>query len=294
MAVADLGRLYADGGPPGWPDDPRSVTATGYDEPGQDNGAARLASLPIASRTDAVRARGRFPAVVIAQGFMFESPFHQHVMAEYLASWGYEVLTAPLVGPGGAKADVSPATLAAQVDDLAFLASLATEDARPALVGYDLGGMAAVALAGSGRVRPDLVIGIDSGVIGETLLRELIVSRPDFAWTRLTMPYVHFTRTAAENLVRNLPETAQIFETGGDAPRLMIRVPQMRHADFGAVGVIEGVFPGLYGEVQGSPALGHAAVLDLVRQALDHWSRGGDGPWQPNARPPLTVQRSWG
>jgi hypothetical protein len=139
MRVGDLGRLYVAGGPAGWPSDPLAVTATGYDEPGVDNGATRLAPLAVASREHARPAAGRFPLVVIGQGFMFESPFHQHVMAEYLASWGYEVLTTPLTGEGGAKADVSPATLGAQVADLAWLAGRRAPGQGLALVGYDLG-----------------------------------------------------------------------------------------------------------------------------------------------------------
>ena len=71
----------------------------------------------------------------------------------------------------------------------------------------------------------------------------------------------------------------------------MVRVPQMRHADFGAVGAIEGVLPGLYGEVQGSPALGHASVLDVVRQVRDHWTRpGADPAWRPVVRLPIVVE----
>jgi hypothetical protein len=133
------------------------------------------------------------------------------------------------------------------------------------------------------------VAGIDSGVIGEALLRNLIESRADFAWANLTMPYVHFTRGAAENVARNLPETLTAFERPGGAPRAMVRVPGMRHADFGAVGAIENVFPGLYGAAPGDAARGHAATLDLVRQALDHWTRGG-GEWRPNVREPITVE----
>lgn len=288
MRVGDMGALYAAGGPAGWPDDPLAFTATGYDEPGEDNGAARLASVPVASRSSADPAPGRFPAVVLGQGFAFESPFHQHVLAEYLASWGYRVLTAPLTGPALAKAKVDPATLAAQVGDLAFLARL-SGDRRPALVGYDLGGMATFALAGSGRVRPDVVVGIDSGVIGAALLRDLIESRADFDWARLTMPYVHVTRYAAENVARNLPEALTLFERAAGAPRAMVRIPQMRHADFGAVGAIENVFPGLYGTPPGNAAWGHAAMVDLVRQALDHWTRRG-GEWRPVVRGPVTIE----
>ena len=75
------------------------------------------------------------------------------------------------------------------------------------------------------------------------------------------------------------------------AKRAMIRVPQMRHADFGAVGAIENVFPGLYGAAPGPAAWGHAAMIDLVRQALDHWTIGNGGDeWRPAVRGPITVE----
>lgn len=304
MTVADLGRQYVWGGEGDWPTDPLAVTATGYDEPGQDNRAARLATLPVASRLLADSDFGprvtfgdprtlprpkKAPLVVLGQGIGYESPFWQHDLAEYLASWGYEVRTTPLTGPQGAKAEVTPETLSAQVDDLAFLTGFPRRGKRLALLGFDLGGMASVALAGSDRVKPAVVIGIDSGVIGEALLRDLIESRADFDWARLTMPYVHFTRSAAENVARGLPEDLTIFERGNGAPRFMVRVPGMRHADFGAVGAIENVFPAFYGPVQGNPALGRANAIHLVRQALDHWTRRG-GEWRPVVRGPVTIE----
>ena len=291
MRVADYGAAYVAGGPAGWPTDPRAIYATGYDEPGDTEKFARLMDLAVAARADAGPPQGRMPLVVLGQGFGYESPFWQAVLAEYLASWGYRVVTAPLSGAAGPKTDVSPATLSAEVADLAFLAASEPNNAGMALIGFDLGGMAAVALAGSGSVNPGLVIGLDSGVMSERLTRDLLTSRSDFAWRHLSMPYVHFTRTAAENVARDLPESLAIFELTSGAPRTLIRIPQMRHADFTTIGAIESVHPALFGEVQGDPALGFATMAALVKSALDHhiWFRSTD-PWKAPVRPPITAQ----
>ena len=293
MTVRDLGGLYVEGGSSGWPSDPRAIYATGYDEPGDAEKLAKLLDIAISSRANARPAKGRFPLVMLGQGFGFESPFHQHVLAEYLATWGYRIVTAPLTGAAGPKADVSPETFAAQIADLLALAGSEDRDSGLALVGYDLGGMAVAALAGEDLLQADLVIGIDSGVMSERLVAQLMTSRPTFGWQKLTMPYVHCTRTAAENEARKLHEYLRIFETGGGAPRALVRIPQMRHADFGAIGAIENVHPGLFGPVQGAPALGYANALFLIRDALDHFIRNRSrAAWRPPVQPPITVQ-SW-
>lgn len=292
MTALDYGKAHVAGGPAGWPQDPRSVWATGYDEPGDLEKMSKLGALPVAARQGARPVRHDAPLVAIGQGFGFESPFHQHLLAEYLASWGYRVITSPLVSAGGAKADVSAATLAAEMADLAFLIAQEKSAAGLALIGYDLGGMAVVTMAGTGLVRPDLIVGIDSGLMSERLTTELVTSRPEFSWDRLTMPYLHFTRTAAENKARKLTEYFRIFEAA-PAPRALIRVPQMRHADFGTIGAVEAVYPGLFGPVPGKPDLGYANTLFLIRSALDHWvSARARGSWSPTVRPPLTLQ-SW-
>jgi hypothetical protein len=291
MSVRDYGAAYVARGPGGWPTDPRAIYATGYDEPGDAEKFARLLDLGVAARKNARAARGEFPLVVLGQGFGFESPFHQHVLAEYLASWGYRVVTTPLTGANGPKTDVSPATLSAEVEDLRFLAASERRASGLALIGYDLGGMAVVALAGSGLVKPDLVMGIDTGLMSERLTGDLITSRPDFAWNRLTMPYVHFTRIAAENQARNLPETLKIFEQNNGASRSLVRVPQMRHADFGTIGAIEHTYPAMFGPVQGNPALGYANTVYLIRDALDHFvRRRSQAEWKPLVPAPLTIQ----
>lgn len=291
MRVRDYGNAYVAGGGAGWPSDPRAIYATGYDEPGDAEKFAKLLDLKVAAREAARPARGRFPLVVLGQGFAFESPFHQHVLAEYLARWGYRVVTAPLTGASSTKTDVSAATLSAEVSDLAFLAASEKHDEGLALIGYDLGGMAVVALAGGGRIKPDLVVGIDTGLMSEQLTKDLILGRPDFAFAKLTMPYVHFTRSAAENVARKLPETLRIFEENGGAARTLIRVPLMRHADFGTIGAIENVYPGLFGPPPGKPALGYANTLFLIRDALDHYvRRHSSAPWQAPVQPPITAE----
>lgn len=291
MRVADYARLFADSpsAPTGWPADPQAALGTGYDPPLPVGGYEKLAPLPVAGRHEARPARGALPLVVIGQGFSYESPFHQHLLAEYLASHGYTVITAPLTGVAGRQPDISPATFDAQIRDMAFL--MHRERARRvALVGFDLGGMAAFALAAERPV--SAVIGLDTGVIAERLIASLLETRPGFDFARQRAPYLHVTRAAAENQARNLPEDLRVFEQSGGAPRALLRVPGMRHIDFTVTGSIERIFPGFWDPIEVDPSARYYALLRLIRAALDHWTGPrATAPWQPAVPPPLTLQQ---
>jgi predicted dienelactone hydrolase len=71
----------------------------------------RYASQPLFATADAPAAAGRFPLVVVAQGNQ-QRPLHQAVLAEYLASHGFVVVTAistTVTAPMKTAEDVGPA-----------------------------------------------------------------------------------------------------------------------------------------------------------------------------------------
>jgi hypothetical protein len=222
-------------------------------------------------------APGRFPTVVLAMGWSYESPLAQAVLAEYLASRGYLVAAPTLVGTRSPLVAVGAADLETEVRDLeqvlARVRGLPGADAgRSALAGFDLGGMAATLLA-MRRPETDAVVGLDSGILSDRLMRDLMRPSPFYRLDRLRMPLLHATRTREENLARGLGEDRAVFDSAA-GPRWLLRVRGMRHADFAVHGMVEGVLPAFWGPVQGTPHRGHAATLRLVAAFLDAHLKG--------------------
>ncbi len=236
-----------------------------------------LMALEALAGHDAPAAPGRFPVVVLGMGWSYESPLAQVVLAEYLASRGYLVASAPLVGTRSPLPAVGAADLETQVRDLeqvlAFARGLPGADAgRSALAGFDLGGMAATLLA-MRRPETDAVVSLDSGILSDRLMRDLMRPSPFYRLDRLRMPLLHATRTREENLARGLGEDRAVFDSAA-GPRWLLRVRGMRHADFAIHGMVEGVLPAFWGPVQGTPQSGHEAMLRLVGRFLDAHAKG--------------------
>ena len=184
---------------------------------------------------------------------------------------------APLVGTRSPLAAVGAADLETQVRDLeqvlAWARGLPGADAgRSALVGFDLGGMAATLLA-MRRPETAAVVSLDSGILSDRLMRGPMRPSPFYRLDRLRMPLLHATRTREENLARGLGEDRAVFDSAA-GPRLLLRVRGMRHADFAVHGMVEGVLPAFWGPVQGTPHRGHEATLRLVGRFLDAHVRG--------------------
>jgi hypothetical protein len=236
-----------------------------------------LMALETLARHGAPAADGRFPVVVLGMGWTYESPLAQVVLAEYLASLGYRVASAPLVGTRSPLAAVGAADLETQVRDLEQVLAWAkaqprADAGRTALVGFDLGGMA-VALLAMRRPETGAVVSLDSGILSDRLMRDLMRPSPFYRLDRLRMPLLHATRTREENLARGLGEDRAVLDSAA-GPRWLLRVRGMRHADFAIHGMVEGVLPAFWGPVQGRPDRGHAATLRLVGRFLDAHLRG--------------------
>lgn len=242
-----------------------------------------LMSLEALAGHDAPAASGHFPVVVLGMGWSYESPLAQVVLAEYLANLGYLVASAPLTGTRSPLATVGAADLETEVRDLeqvlAFARSLpGAEAGRSALVGFDLGGMAATLLA-MRRQETDAVVSLDSGILSDRLMRDLMRPSPFYRVDRLRMPLLHATRTREENLARGLGEDRAVFDSAA-GPRWLLRVRGMRHADFAVHGMVEGVLPAFWGPVQGTPTRGHEATLRFVSRypgRAREGRRGGAG-----------------
>jgi hypothetical protein len=117
------------------------------------------------------------------------------------------------------------------------------------------------------------VVSLDSGILADRLMRDLMRPSPFYRLDRLRMPLLHATRTREENLVRGLGEDRAVFDSAA-WPRWLLRVRGMRHADFAVHGMVEGVLPAFWGPVQGTPHRGHEATLRFVARFLDAHVKG--------------------
>jgi dienelactone hydrolase len=115
-------------------------------------------------------AEGKFALVIYSSGWFSRSPDNT-LLAEYLASHGYIVVTVPQLGPGSTVFDfkVSPERINTQVADLRFaldfsLTHFNIDTARITALGFSIGGIVALWL-GQTDERIKAVIGLDGSFI---------------------------------------------------------------------------------------------------------------------------------
>lgn len=113
---------------------------------------ARLMSRGLRAVRDAQPAEGRFPLIVFGQGLDFESPLAHVVLCEYLASHGYVVATAPLLGVDSRLSGIEIRDVEAQIRDMEIVMGATrhlpfVDGERLGVAGFDLGGIAGLLLS---------------------------------------------------------------------------------------------------------------------------------------------------
>jgi hypothetical protein len=194
--------------------------------------SSRLAT-PMLAREKARASGGPLPLVLLGQGLFYESPVAQAVLCEYLASHGFVVATAPLLGTTKADMDLSVADLQTEVADLDFARGalpsiLPVDTTRVAAAGFDLGGMAALLLQ-QRHASVRALVSMDSGIIfahNMAMLEEV----PGFRTPALTVPAFVATRETKGNEAIGVQEDLRYLDGVQDVE--LERVAGMRHPDF--------------------------------------------------------------
>ena len=189
--------------------------------------------------------KGTFPVVLVAQG-LFHSAHHQAVLSEFIASYGFVVLTTPsqarISGPMSSDEDVAPHAEAHARDVLCALKWVEQNphaDARNVgLVGHSFGARSAFLLAlRDSRVKA--LVSLDGGIANK-IGKEWIHKIPDFNPANFKVPILHFYQDIESFVVPDF----ELVESLKSVPRTLIRMPGMRHMQFSSIGMVSAFIPG--------------------------------------------------
>ncbi|MSR07026.1 MAG: hypothetical protein EXR93_08185 [Gemmatimonadetes bacterium] len=238
----------------------------------------RWLGSPMMAVRDAVRAAGRPPLILIAQG-NFHAAYNHAVLGEYLASRGYAVITTPSPGRIGpfmqTDADILPAARA-QSQDLALAATDVVKRGwangeQTAVVAHSFGARAGLLLLADRRI--SLLVSLDGGIAnaqGRGWLDSSALNR-----RAVHGGIVHVFQDVDSTVVPDFTLMREL--TGTD--RLLIRAVNLQHWQFTSFGTIAASFPTL---VPGTPLPGTsriaANVVDLTACVLDLWRQGRAKP----------------
>ena len=231
-------------------------------------GFAALLQRPMRAVENAEPLAGPFPLIVIGLGLYYESPITFAATAEYLASRGFAVATAPLVGTHTAIVRLDVVDLETQMRDLEFVIARSrqfpfVDQERLGVVGFDQGGMAGVVLAMRNR-DVDAFVSLDSG-IQYPHESGLPRSSPHYDPRSLRVPWLHAA------VQRNEPAPSagatSLYDEAVHADRFWLRIEGLGHADFTSYALVDGrgEASGYWGPVTPARAAGHRAVMEYVR-----------------------------
>lgn len=198
-----------------------------------------------AASWNAPPANETFPVVLIAQG-MFHSAHHQAVLCEFIASYGFVVLTTPsqtrISGPMNSDEDVVPHA-EAQAQDLLFALKTLEHDQNAdthsiGLVAHSFGARSAFLLAlRNSRVKA--LVSLDGGIANK-LGKEWIQKVSDFKPSTFKTPILHFYEDSETFIVPDF----ELIESLKGAANVLIYMPGMRHMHFSSIGMVSAFIPG--------------------------------------------------
>ncbi len=178
-------------------------------------------------------AEGKFPVIIVGQGYNYESPISHLILCEYLASHGYIVVTSPLLGTYSKAVELNMIDFETQVRDMEFLLSKVFElpnanHEKIAALGFDLGAMSATLLQMRNANIKSLVC-YDGGIMFEHNTSRLLNPSPYYDPQKLNVPALIFSRTIKNNIEMGLKEDSIIFLNSPYSKKFLVRTEDMKH-----------------------------------------------------------------
>jgi|GEM_PF-4330406 len=204
-----------------------------------ENRLRQILNMPAAAVRNSIHAEGRFPLVVLANSTSLSSPSGQFILAEFLASHGYIVASAP--SRGAQTTAYGSRDSSVQMQDLEFLiASLhdytALDRDKLALIGFGMGGLG-VALLAMHNSDVDALVSLDSALanrFGYSLIFQNSLYKPN----QLSVPILHITAQEP-----NEDTDYAFFKAVKFSPVEYLRLKGLTSPDFSAVGMLKSLLP---------------------------------------------------
>ena len=240
----------------------------------------KLLAAPALARRGAAPESAHSPLVLWAH----TDTLAKALPAEYLASHGFVVASASVVGTFERDLDVGLSGAETQARDLELVAAelASTKRAEPdplAVIGMSFGGLSEICYA---LRHPELraIVSLDGGA-GSPSGAATVQQSAFFDAGRLTAPVLHLYQPEGS-------DTA-FFESLRYARRVLVRFPELRHADFSGSGLLEDLAPSYLGPPSKDRSALRSAVWKTTLAFLSaaRKSRAG-GPFSfgPNDVPP--------
>jgi hypothetical protein len=225
---------------------------------------------PCYATRNATPVDGKYPLLVVGQG-LFHSAHHQAILAEYLASHGYVVVTTPsqskINGPMTSESDVYPHAKD-QSKDLAIAIQSVSKDPHVdasviGVVAHSFGARSALLLAMHDK-RVKSFVSLDGG-IGNGIGKEWIKLVPGFNPASLKMPFLHFY----EDIESFINPDFELIKSMTACERTLMKIEQMHHFYFSTFGIVTATIPGFTKEPESDLQLKWEAVSSYTLNFLD-------------------------
>ncbi len=212
----------------------------------------------------------KFPLVIVTQG-NYHSAHHQAFLCEFLASYGYVVVTTPSqTRISGQLTDNSQAIESAedQVKDLEFaIHSLRNFDNidfnNIALLGHSFGGRSILLLQMKNE-NVKCLVSLDGGLGLNTAIDDIKKS-PEFNSEKMNVPLLHIYEDNEEFIK---PDFTLIDSFANSKNIFLIKIDDMHHFYFSSIGFASGTIEGFSQESQ-NLAIKYKMICDLTRDFLN-------------------------